>query len=97
MHFGAQLFLVLVGTLAHAKSLSIQLPDATYTGYHNATSGLDVWLGVRYAAPPVGALRWKSAQPVGKGKRAVNATDMPLQCVQSVVGLVCANAFCYFN
>ncbi|KAF8605652.1 alpha/beta-hydrolase [Ceratobasidium sp. AG-I] len=83
MRFGAPLFLVLVGTLANAKSLSIKLPDATYAGYHNATSGLDVWLGIRYAAPPVGALRWKSAQPMGKGKGVVNATAMPLQCVQS--------------
>ncbi|KAG8739594.1 hypothetical protein FRC10_005395 [Ceratobasidium sp. 414] len=65
-------------------SLPIKLVDATYTGYHNSTSGLDIWLGVRYAAPPLGNLRWRSAQPLTKGNGVVNATVLPLQCVQSV-------------
>ncbi|CEL58937.1 Acetylcholinesterase OS=Anopheles gambiae GN=Ace PE=3 SV=3 [Rhizoctonia solani AG-1 IB] len=68
---------------AAARSLSVKLLDATYTGYHNSTSGLDVWLGVRYASPPVGELRWRAAQSVGKGNGVVNATTMPLQCIQS--------------
>lgn len=92
MRFWAPLFFALVGVLARDKSLSVRLPDATYTGYHNASSGLDVWLGVRYAAPPVGNLRWRGALAVGKGSGMVNATAMPLQCVQSVVSLDCTNA-----
>lgn len=88
MRFGAPLFFTLWGASVCARSLSIKLSDATYTGYHNATSGLDVWLGIRYAAPPLGDLRWKTAQAVGAGKDVVNATTMPLQCVQSVVSLV---------
>jgi hypothetical protein len=79
--------LSLACTLVHAKSLSVKLPDATYTGFHNSTSGLDVWLGLRYAAAPVGDLRWRTAQTVAKGNVAVNATTMPLQCVQSVVSI----------
>lgn len=92
MRFGAPLFFLLAAVSVRAKSLSVKLPDATYAGYHNATSGLDVWLGVRYAAPPLGALRWKTAQPVGAGKGLVNATAMPVQCVQSVVSLVCSTS-----
>ncbi|CAE6418706.1 unnamed protein product [Rhizoctonia solani] len=67
----------------NARSLSVKLPDATYVGYYNSTSNLDVWLGVRYAAPPLGDLRWSAAQSVVKGNALVNATTMPLQCVQS--------------
>ncbi|CAE6433065.1 unnamed protein product [Rhizoctonia solani] len=33
---------------AAGRSLSVKLLDATYTGYHNSTSGLDVWLGVSW-------------------------------------------------
>ncbi|KDN43735.1 hypothetical protein RSAG8_05925, partial [Rhizoctonia solani AG-8 WAC10335] len=65
------------------RSLSVKFPDATYVGYHNSTSGLDTWLGVRYAAPPVGDLRWRAAQSVVKGNGTVNATTMPVQCIQS--------------
>jgi hypothetical protein len=72
--------------LVHARSLSVTLPDATYVGFHNTTSGLDVWLGVRYAAPPVGESRWKAAQGVQPGNATVSATTMPVQCVQSQVG-----------
>lgn len=92
MLLGASLF-GLLGASVCAKSLSVKLRDATYVGYHNATSGLDVWLGIRYAAPPVGDLRWRAAQPVGAGKGVVNATTMPMQCVQSVVSLVAGCTF----
>ncbi|CUA75480.1 hypothetical protein RSOLAG22IIIB_05911 [Rhizoctonia solani] len=77
---------LLLGFLVPAvigRSLSVKLDDATYVGYHNSTSGLDVWLGVRYAAPPVGNLRWGAARSVAKGNGMVNATTMPVQCIQS--------------
>ncbi|KAG9103963.1 hypothetical protein FRC06_006573 [Ceratobasidium sp. 370] len=76
--------LSLVGAVARQQSLAVKLTDATYTGFHNGTSGLDTWLGVRYAAPPLGNLRWRTAQPLVKGNGKVNATALPLQCVQSV-------------
>ncbi|CAE6537118.1 unnamed protein product [Rhizoctonia solani] len=78
----ALLFSLLVPFVT-SRSLSVKLPDATYAGYHNSTSGLDIWLGVRYAAPPVGYLRWRAAQPMIKGSGTVNATTMPVQCIQS--------------
>ncbi|KAG9122497.1 hypothetical protein FRC07_001097 [Ceratobasidium sp. 392] len=78
--------------VAQAKSLSVKLPDAVYTGFRNATSGLDVWLGIRYAAPPLGDFRWKAAQPVTRGNGVANATTMPLQCVQSVAAWNATNA-----
>ncbi|KAB5591209.1 hypothetical protein CTheo_5354 [Ceratobasidium theobromae] len=71
------LALLVFCALVGARSLSVTLPDATYLGFHNASSGLDVWLGVRYAAPPVGNLRWRAAQSVARGNSIVNATTMP--------------------
>lgn len=41
-----------------AASPMVHLPYATYTGFHNTTSSLDVFLGIRYAAPPTGNNRW---------------------------------------
>ncbi|KAK5988811.1 Lipase 4 [Cladobotryum mycophilum] len=36
---------------------------AIYQGYYNDTFGLNVWKSIRYAAPPVGKLRWQAPQP----------------------------------
>ncbi|ELU42444.1 COesterase domain-containing protein [Rhizoctonia solani AG-1 IA] len=84
MYLGAPvLFIGLFLSFANGRSLSVKLPDATYSGYHNSTSGLDVWLGVRYAAPPVGELRWRAAQSISEGNGVINSTTMPVQCIQS--------------
>ncbi|KAF8755388.1 Alpha beta-hydrolase [Rhizoctonia solani] len=86
MYLGAPvLFIGLFLSFANGRSLSVKLPDATYSGYHNSTSGLDVWLGVRYAAPPVGELRWRAAQSISEGNGVYNSTTMPVQCIQSQV------------
>ncbi|KAF8675147.1 DNA polymerase A domain [Rhizoctonia solani] len=84
MYLGAPvLFIGLFLSFANGRSLSVKLPDATYSGYHNSTSGLDVWLGVRYAAPPVGESRWRAAQSISEGNGVINSTTMPVQCIQS--------------
>lgn len=67
----------------------VQLPYATYQGFHNETSGLDVFLGVRYAASTEGQNRWKLAQPPEDqtDQGALNATVFPPQCPQAVAGV----------
>ena len=41
------------------SDLLINLGYAKYQGYSNPASGLNIWKGIRYAAPPTGNLRWK--------------------------------------
>ncbi|UQC87348.1 acetylcholinesterase [Colletotrichum lupini] len=41
------------------SSLLVDLGYAKYEGYNNATSGLNIWKGIRYAAPPTGSQRWQ--------------------------------------
>ncbi|CAK7205371.1 hypothetical protein SEUCBS139899_008141 [Sporothrix eucalyptigena] len=39
--------------------LTVKLGYGTYQGVHNDTSGLNVWLGIGFAQPPIGNLRWQ--------------------------------------
>ncbi len=41
----------------------VQVANGLLEGIHNDTLGLDLFLGVPFAAPPVGELRWKAPQP----------------------------------
>ena len=65
----------------------VKVPYATYQGYHNDTSGLDVFLGVRYAASTEGQNRWRIAQPPTKQSAMVDASKFGPQCPQAVAGV----------
>lgn len=45
---------------------------------------VDAWLGIPYAQPPVGALRFRHPRPVDKWQGILNATKPPNSCVQIV-------------
>jgi para-nitrobenzyl esterase len=61
-------------------------PVSTQTGLVQGKSSLDpatcAWLGIPYAAPPVGELRWKAPQPLPAWTGARPALDYGPQCVQ---------------
>jgi para-nitrobenzyl esterase len=44
--------------------------------------GTSLFLGIPYAAPPVGDLRWKPAQPVVQWQGTRDATQLPAPCLQ---------------
>ncbi len=48
--------------------------------------GIDQWLGVRYAAPPVGALRWAAPQPAPRWPGIRPATSYGGRCAQLASG-----------
>ncbi|KAI1097938.1 putative carboxylesterase [Jackrogersella minutella] len=63
---------------------TVDLGYATYEGYYNDTYGLNIWKSVRYAAPPVGNLRWQAPQPpVRDNGRVIPAVDQPPLCPQT--------------
>jgi para-nitrobenzyl esterase len=45
-------------------------------------SGVKAYLGIPYAAPPVGALRWQPPQPAAAWKGTLNADRFAPQCIQ---------------
>jgi hypothetical protein len=56
---------LIFGLAAQARAddinLTVDLGYAKYQGY-NANNGVSQWWGIRYAAPPVGDLRFKAPQ-----------------------------------
>jgi para-nitrobenzyl esterase len=46
------------------------------------TAQLDEYLGIPYAAPPVGALRWMPPQPFGRWLGVFSATEFGSDCLQ---------------
>ena len=45
-------------------------------------NGVGIFLGIPYAAPPVGALRWMPPQPVERWKQPLDATHYANTCPQ---------------
>ncbi|KAK3381983.1 inactive carboxylesterase 4 [Podospora didyma] len=64
--------------------LTVDLGYSLYTGVYNSSSELNVWKGIRYAAPPLGALRWQSPQSPSVDRRVVLASSLGPACPQSL-------------
>jgi para-nitrobenzyl esterase len=54
-------------------------------------NGVNEWLGIPYAAPPVGPLRWAPPQPPAPWSATLNATAFGSICTQPAVGKSGAN------
>ncbi|KZF20748.1 alpha/beta-hydrolase [Xylona heveae TC161] len=66
------------------SSLMVDLGYEMYNGVHNSTSGLNTWLGIRYAAPPTGQMRFQKPQPPKSNRNMViQANALPPRCPQS--------------
>ncbi|KAJ7983156.1 Alpha/Beta hydrolase protein [Mycena polygramma] len=61
---------------------SVTLDYGTFTGLTNATNGIIYFRGIRYADPPVGALRWRApVSPPSTHLGHVNATTFGFACI----------------
>lgn len=70
-----------IGTFAdEKKSDVIQLHSGPISG--KVEDGVRVFSGIPYAAPPVGALRWKPPQEIALWEQVKNCTDFSPSCPQ---------------
>ncbi len=60
----------------------VQAPCGALEGLAPDTNGVHAFLGLPYAAPPVGALRWKPPQPLAPWKGVRKATSFARRCIQ---------------
>ena len=81
-------FLLLAATLAFVSGVRAVVPEPVKTdaglisGTSAAAPGVRVFKGIPFAAPPVGALRWRAPQPVAKWTGVRNADKFGDVCVQ---------------
>ncbi|KAI0842387.1 alpha/beta-hydrolase [Hypoxylon sp. FL0890] len=62
----------------------VDVDYALYQGYYNATYDVNIYKGIRYAAAPIGKLRWQLPQlPSQNRSQVIPATEYGSQCPQS--------------
>ncbi|KAL9576215.1 MAG: hypothetical protein Q9212_007288, partial [Teloschistes hypoglaucus] len=67
-----------------SKTPQVDLGYERYQGFSNATAGLNYFLGVRYAAPPIGSRRWQAPMtPLVNRDEVLPADSLPPRCPQS--------------
>ncbi|PMD30492.1 inactive carboxylesterase 4 [Hyaloscypha variabilis F] len=63
--------------------LAVDLGYGLYVGVNNGTTGLTVWKGIRYAAPPVATLRWQAPQTPPTNRTIISADTFGPYCPQA--------------
>ena len=80
--FGVILALSASWSMAAEAPPVVQVASGRLSGIHDASAGLDEFKGIPYAAPPVGALRWKPPQPVAAWSGVRAADRFGPRCMQ---------------
>ncbi len=60
--FAATNFFGDIHGIAASKNLNVKTRNGTYVGFNRG--GVQTWLGIPYAKPPVGNLRWRAPEPL---------------------------------
>src|SRR5471030_2965376 len=88
--------LLATGALADANPPVVSTREGAVRGV--LSGGIDRFLGIPYAAPPVGALRWQPPQPAARWNGVRDATQFGNHCPQlaSPFGLATVDEDCLF-
>jgi len=70
---------------SYADSLTVKTEQGKVTGKTINDGKVKAFLGLPYAAPPVGDLRWKAPEPAAKWKGERDATKFGAHCAQNHV------------
>jgi para-nitrobenzyl esterase len=75
---------LLAGAAAHAESAgrTVRVEAGEVVGKFQLNTAVRAFLGIPFAAPPVGDLRWKPPQPAAAWRPARAATSYGAQCMQ---------------
>ncbi|KAH7193209.1 Alpha/Beta hydrolase protein [Fusarium flagelliforme] len=76
--------LALLLTLVSAVAPAVDLSYSKYKG-KDVGNGVTQWLGMRYAAPPVGALRFMPPQDPSRSRKVKDASKFKYKCLSSGV------------
>src|SRR6516164_6445831 len=91
---------LMAGCAALSNTVAAETLIATEQGFVRGveTQSVDKFLGIPYAAPPVGDLRWKPPQPHMSWSGILNATKFGSHCAQTarVVGASSITEDCLF-
>ncbi|HTX76623.1 MAG TPA: carboxylesterase family protein [Terracidiphilus sp.] len=77
--------LLALSVTASADPLTVKTADGKVHGKTINGDKVRAWLGIPFAAPPVGDLRWKGPQPAAKWKGERDATKFGAHCAQNPV------------
>ena len=82
-----QLFEKSVAGIYHTQARSIDLESTVETQQGKVVGFADnydthAWLGIPYASPPIGSLRWRAPQAVEPWQAVLEATNYGASCVQ---------------
>ncbi|KAJ7599342.1 Alpha/Beta hydrolase protein [Mycena floridula] len=75
------------------RSPVVDLGYAKYEGTFDSASNNTRFLGIRYAAPPIGPLRFHAPQNPVKVEKVQPATDLPPRCLQADQGYSATSPF----
>ncbi|KAF2826271.1 alpha/beta-hydrolase [Ophiobolus disseminans] len=80
--------------LAARDTPTVDLGYSVYSGTFDAVNNINAFKGIRYAAPPVGKLRWAAPQSPAKNRTAtIAATSNPPFCPQTGAGAATPPAY----
>jgi para-nitrobenzyl esterase len=82
----AATLILLLGRNANAESVTVQIEQGKIQGKPINNGAVQAYLGIPYAAPPIGPQRWAPPQPPSQWKGVMDASRYGHHCMQAPPG-----------